>query len=110
MALIEIDGYRWFTVLKNRWIFHGELLNNLMVFPNINNSTKMRILRPLLMDLRNNISIDTWEMPWLHGAVWALSSNVIFGTPCFQNPPNHGWSMRNLSSRIMIKYDKYPVY
>ena len=38
------------------------------------------------------------------------SSNVIFGTPCFQNPPSHGWSMRNLSSRIMIKYDQYPMY
>ena len=31
MALIEIDGLPGFTVLKNGWIFHGELSNNQMV-------------------------------------------------------------------------------
>jgi hypothetical protein len=31
MVLIEIDGLPEFTVLKNGWIFHGNLLNNQMV-------------------------------------------------------------------------------
>ena len=31
MALIEIDSVYRFTVLKNGWIFHGELLKNQMV-------------------------------------------------------------------------------
>ena len=31
MALIEIDG----SPLKNGWIFHGEMLNNQMVYEHI---------------------------------------------------------------------------
>jgi hypothetical protein len=60
---MENDGpnrYGWFTELKNGWIFHGELLNNQMVYV-------MFAVPPLGLKQRRSMRIETHQQyTWVY--------------------------------------------
>ena len=71
MALIEIDSVYRFTVLKNGWIFHGELLKNQMVL------------------LSKNITLSVWKQAtpkslglWVRNCVGDVFSRCAFLISC----------------------------